>query len=465
MSRTRIIATVGPSCDTKEKLSALVKAGVDLFRLNMSHEDHSGASKVISQIRKNDPQTGILMDLQGPRIRTGRLKEKCVALKKGAEFIITSKQIEGNDSMVSVDFKGLPQEVKAGQQILIDNGLIELKVVKVEGSDIHCKVSSGGSLGEHKGVNVPGTSIFKKSLTEKDLSDMSLAVKEKVDYIALSFVKTSDDILEAKKLIEGLGASIPVIAKIENAEAVSRIDSIINVADAIMVARGDLGVELAPEEVPMIQKAIIKKCARAGRPVIVASQMLESMVENTRPTRAETTDVANAIIDGADALMLSEETASGLHPAEAAKMMTRLIDKVEGECVIQRHIKKEDIKKNIAFAVSHSAYHVCEDLDARAIITFTSSGSTALMASKWRPNAPIFAPVTSLEAARRTSLYWGVLPILTEVFKSTDEMVSNIEKAVLEKKLLKKGDVVIITAGVPIGVKGTTNLIKVHTIG
>jgi len=314
-------------------------------------------------------------------------------------------------------------------------------------------------------MNIPGVSIFKKALTEKDRGDIKVAVAVEADYVALSFVKGPDDILDARKAIQDNGGNIPVIAKIENSEAINNIDAIINISDAIMVARGDMGVELPPEEVPIVQKEIIRKCAKAAKPVIVASQMLESMVSSPLPTRAESSDVANAILDGADAVMLSEETASGKYPIESITMMTRIIEKAENiDSERISHLEKSDIKQNTAFAVSHAAVHICEDIDAKAIITFTSSGSTALMASKWRSKAPIIASVTTEKAVRRVSLYWGVKYIITDKCATTDEMVDHVEKAVVAKKLLKKGDLVVITAGVPIGVPGTTNLIKVHKI-
>ena len=465
MSKTKIIATVGPSCDSAEGLTALIKAGVNLFRFNMSHEGTKDLVKEVGILRKINSNVGVIADLQGPRIRTGRLKNKKIELKKGSEFILTTKQVDGDETHVSIDHKGLPGKVKAGDRMLLDNGLIELHVTKVTESDVYCRVSTGGILGEHKGINVPGVSVFKKALTEKDKEDILSAIKADVDYLALSFIKSPDDILETKKFLEDNGAKIPVIAKIENPEALPKIDAIIHVADAVMVARGDLGVELPPEDVPIIQKALIKKCAKAGKPVIVASQMLESMVESPRPTRAETTDVANAIIDGADAVMLSEETASGKYPNEAVTMMRKIIDKVESEETLHNNLDETDIKNNISFAVSHAAAHMCEDLNAKAIITFTSSGSTALMVSKWRGQSPIIAPVTSQKAVRRISLYWGVQAIKIKEVENTEKMISSAEQATVEQKLLKKGDLVIITAGVPIGVPGTTNLIKVHTIG
>ena len=465
MSKTKIIATVGPSCDSIESLTGLIKAGVNLFRFNMSHETVKDLVKEVGILRKLNSNVGVIVDLQGPRIRTGRLKNRTIELKKGREFILTTKQVDGDETHVSIDHKGLPGKIKAGDRILLDNGLIELHITKVTESDIHCKVSTGGILGQHKGLNVPGVSVFKKALTEKDKEDILSAIKADVDYLALSFIKSPDDILETKKFLEDNGTKIPVIAKIENPEALPKIDAIIQVADAVMVARGDLGVELPPEDVPIIQKALIRKCAKAGKPVIVASQMLESMVESPRPTRAETTDVANAIIDGADAVMLSEETASGKFSQEAVTMMRKIIEKVETQEPIHNNLDETDIKNNISFAVSHAAAHMCEDLNAKAIITFTSSGSTALMVSKWRRKSPIIAPVTSQKAVRRISLYWGVQAIKIKEIESTDKMISSAEKATVEQKLLKKGDLVIITAGVPIGVPGTTNLIKVHTIG
>ena len=465
MNKTKIIATLGSASWNKEQITALIKAGADLFRVNMSHEDHKGAIELVKLIRSINKNIGVLLDLQGPRIRTGKVKSSSVQLKEGDEFVITTKQIEGSAKKVSTDFVDLPSKLKPGQRILIDNGLIELHVKSIIGDEIYCIVHIGGILGDHKGMNIPGVSIFKKALTEKDRGDIKVAVAVEADYVALSFVKGPDDILDARKAIQDNGGSIPVIAKIENSEAINNIDAIINISDAIMVARGDMGVELPPEEVPIVQKEIIRKCAKAAKPVIVASQMLESMVSSPLPTRAESSDVANAILDGADAVMLSEETASGKYPIESITMMTRIIEKAENidsERIF--HLEKSDIKQNTAFAVSHAAVHICEDIDAKAIITFTSSGSTALMASKWRSKAPIIASVTTEKAVRRVSLYWGVKYIITDKCATTDEMVDHVEKAVVAKKLLKKGDLVVITAGVPIGVPGTTNLIKVHKI-
>lgn len=465
MNKTKIIATLGPASWNKEQITALIKAGADLFRVNMSHEDHKGAIELVKLIRSINKNVGVLLDLQGPRIRTGKVKGGCAEIKEGSEFVITTKQIEGNAKKVSTDYADLPSKLKPGQRILIDNGLIELHVKNISGDEIYCIVHTGGTLGDHKGINIPGVSVFKKALTEKDRGDIKVAVAVEADYVALSFVKGPDDILDARKAIQDNGGSIPVIAKIENSEAINNIDAIINISDAIMVARGDMGVELPPEEVPIVQKEIIRKCAKAAKPVIVASQMLESMVSSPLPTRAESSDVANAILDGADAVMLSEETASGKYPVESISMMTRIIEKAENiDSERISHLEKSDIKQNTAFAVSHAAVHICEDIDAKAIITFTSSGSTALMASKWRSKAPIIASVTTEKAVRRISLYWGVKYIITDKCATTDEMVDHVEKAVVAKKLLKKGDLVVITAGVPIGVPGTTNLIKVHKI-
>lgn len=464
MHKTKIIATLGPSSFAKEKITKLISAGANLFRINMSHEADKDAKELIKLIRKIDKNIGVIVDLQGPRIRTGIVKGGSAVLKNGADFIITTKQMEGNESQVSTDYPDLPGKIKAGQKIMIDNGQIQLDVTKVTGSDIHCKVHTGGMLGNHKGINIPGVSIFKKALTEKDITDLETAVEADADFIALSFVKSPDDVLEAKKLVQDKGGKIQIIAKIENAEAISNIDAIIHVADAVMVARGDMGVELPPEDVPLVQKEIIRKCARAGKPVIVASQMLETMVASPIPTRAESSDVANAILDGTDAVMLSEETASGQYPIESVEMMVRIIQKAEkiGERV--SHIDKADIKQNIAFSVSHAAVHLCEDTNAKAVITFTSSGSTALMASKWKPASPIFAAVTSDKTSRLVSLYWGVRAIITDKFDNTDDMMEQIEKAIVAQKLLNKGDLVVITAGVPVGVPGTTNLIKVHKL-
>jgi len=465
MSKTKIIATLGPASMSKGKISSLIKAGADIFRINMSHEDEKGAIEVVKTIRGLGGGIAVLLDLQGPRIRTGKLKNGPVLIKDGGEFIITSKQIEGDETRVSTDYAALPEKLKPGQKILVDNGLIDLRVKNIAGTEIYCTVHTGGMLGEHKGINIPGVSIFKKALTEKDREDIKVAVTVEADYVALSFVKGQADILEAKKCIRDNGGNIPVIAKVENSEAIRNIDEIINISDAVMIARGDMGVELPPEEVPVVQKEIIRKCAKAAKPVIVASQMLESMVSSPRPTRAESSDVANAILDGADAVMLSEETASGQYPEESVRIMDRIAVRMEGSGPRRAHIHKKDVMGNISLAVSHATVHTCEDIEAKAIITFTTSGSTALMISKWRPNVPIIASVTGEKAARRVSLYWGVKPVIIGACKTTDEMIGFVEKAVVEKKLLKKGDLVVITAGVPIGVPGTTNLIKVHRIG
>ncbi len=464
MSKTKIIATLGPSTNTKDKINALIKAGADIFRINMSHETSKGALDLIRTIRDLNSKISILFDLQGPRIRTGKLKNGQITLKKGDEITITSKQIEGDESKISVDYPSLPEKLKPGQKILIDNGLIDLRVKNISGTEIYTVVHNGGVLGEHKGVNIPGVSVFKKALTEKDKEDIKIAIAGSVDYIALSFVKKPSDVIETKKFISESGGNIPVISKIENTEAIKNIDEIIEISDAIMIARGDMGVELPPEDVPVIQKEIIKKCSRMVKPVIVASQMLESMVSNPKPTRAESSDVANAILDGADAVMLSEETANGQYPDESVKMMDRIAQRIEEANPRRSHIHKKDVVGNVSLAVSHATVHTCEDIQAKAIITFTTSGSTALMISKWRPNVPIIASVTNEKTARRVSLYWGVNPIIIGKCNTTDEMISSVSKTIIEKKLLKKGDLVVITAGVPIGVPGTTNLMKVHKI-
>lgn len=464
MSKTKIIATVGPASCTKEAILSLIKAGVDVFRINMSHEDEKGAIDLIKTIRNCNDSIPIIFDLQGPRIRTGTLKSKQVMLKRGDEFILTTKEIEGDEHRVSIDYESLPEKIKPGQRIMIDNGLIDLRVKNISDTEIYTTVHNGGILGEHKGVNIPGVSIFKKALTEKDKQDIKVAIATEVDYIAISFVKKPSDILEAKKFISDNGGNIAIISKIENVEAVNNIDEIIAISDAIMIARGDLGVELPPEDVPIIQKEIIRNCSIMVKPVIVASQMLESMVYSPRPTRAESSDVANAILDGADAVMLSEETAYGQYPEESVKIMNRIAERIEETNIRKSHIHKKDVMGNVSLAVSHATVHTCEDILAKAIITFTTSGSTALMMSKWRPNVPIIASVTNQKIARKVSLYWGVKPLIIGECTTTDEMINLVSTTLIEKKLLKKGDLVVITAGVPIGVPGTTNLMKVHKL-
>jgi len=466
MRRTKIIGTIGPASDSVKVIKELVAAGLDVVRLNMSHGPLAEQKKRIDAIRQADPDLAILIDLQGPKIRTGKLKEGHVTLHAGGNFTITTKQFEGDESIVSTAYSALPADVKAGDRILLDDGLIELRVVSVTKSDVVCKVINGGVLKDFKGLNIPGVSISARGLTAKDKKDLQFAIAERADFIAVSFVRCSNDVDQVKKIIKKSNASIPVIAKIEKPEALTCLDQIIRSADGIMIARGDLGVEMSPEKVPIIQKEVIAKCNYFGKPVITATQMLESMVLNPRPTRAEASDVANAVFDKTDVLMLSEEVAVGKYPVESVKTMSGIAAEVEKSIYTEDYnpLGKE-LVAGTATGVAHAACHLASDLSAKAIITFTSSGSTPLLISKYRPHVPIYAASNDPRTLRRSRLYWGVKGIKIARFRNTEEMIVLAERALLASKSLSKGDLVVLVAGVPVGRPGTTNLIKVHKIG
>lgn len=466
MRRTKIIGTIGPASDSVSVIKQLVSAGLDVARLNMSHGTILHQKRRLINIRKADRDLAVLMDLQGPKIRTGKLKWGHVTLHAGKDFTITTKKIEGNESIVSTTYKGLPRDVKAGDRLLLDDGIIELKVKRVSGKDVLCKIVNGGILKDFKGLNLPGIKLSAHGLTNKDIKDLKFAIKERADFIAISFVRSTQDVLQVKNIIKKSGSRIPVIAKIEKPEALENLDGIIKAADGIMIARGDLGVEMSPEKVPIIQKRIINRCNYFGKLVITATQMLESMVVNPRPTRAEASDVANAVYDKTDALMLSEEVAVGKFPVESVRTMSRIAAEVEKTIYTEDYnpLGKE-IVSTTASGVAHAAAHLSFDLSATSIITFTSSGSTPLLVSKYRPSVPIYAATTEEETFRRSRLYWGVTPIRIARFKNTDEMIVLAEKALLTARETKKCDTVILVAGIPVGRPGTTNLIKVHKIG
>jgi len=466
MKRTKIIATIGPASEDVGTIKQLVSAGIDVARLNMSHGPITDHKRRIENIRKVSGETAILIDLQGPKIRTGLLKEGHVTLHSGNTFIITTRQVEGDDKLVSTSYKGLTRDVKAGDDILIDDGLIKLKAVKVGRTDVVCRVINGGVLKNHKGLNLPGVRVSAPSLTAKDKRDLLFGIKEKVDYVAISFVREAKDVHTVKNIIRSKGANIPVIAKIEKPEALRNLIEIIKAADGIMIARGDLGVELSPEKVPVIQKDIIKKCNFYAKPVITATQMLETMVTNPRPTRAEASDVANAVYDGTDALMLSEEVAVGKYPVASVRTMSNITNQAESAIYTKEHeVSGLTVNKTVASAVCHAACHTAEELDAKAVIAFTSSGSTALLVSKFKADVPVIAVTTDRCTLRRVKLYFGVIPVLTGSYRTTDQMFGIAEKAMLTSGLVKKSDLVILVAGIPIGRSGTTNLIKVHRIG
>jgi len=470
--RTKIVATVGPACDNEEKLDALMEAGVDVFRLNFSHGEQAAKSDVIRTIRelsrRRERAVAILGDLQGPKIRTGKMQGGSMELIAGSEVTITTRELLGSGDTIPTIYQGLPSDVVPGDRILLDDGLMELRVLGVTGPDVRCSVVSGGLLKDRKGINLPGAKVSAPALTEKDREDLLFCMSEELDFVALSFVRQASDVLELKEILKSHKSELRVIAKIEKPEAVDNFDSILEVSDGIMVARGDLGVEISPEKVPLIQKRIIRSCNKAGKPVITATQMLESMVLNPRPTRAEVSDVANAILDGTDAIMLSAETASGKYPIEAVTMMVQVARDVEGDPQLKNQvfhpIHELDGFPCLAEVIGQAACRVAEGVGAAAILAFTQTGSTAALVSKYRPALPIYAVTPSRAVRRRLTLYAGVQSLRVQIEGDTEAQIRSVEKTVLATGRLKKGDVVVITMGSPLSTSGTTNLMKVHRL-
>jgi len=466
--KTKIIATLGPASSSAAMIEHLMDAGVDIFRLNFSHGSNEEKRRIIETVRqtaqRRDKAIGILADLQGPKIRTGRMENGALPLVKGDLLDITTTEILGRHGLISTIYRELPHDVKPGSRILMDDGLIELKVLAVKGSIVHCSVIEGGVLKDLKGINLPGVDVSSPSLTPKDRVDLEFCLEMRVDFIALSFVRKSADVEDLKRIIFERGLNIPVVAKIEKPEALRNFKAILAVTDAVMVARGDLGVEIRAERVPLIQKKIIRACNEAGKPVITATQMLESMISHPRPTRAETSDVANAILDGTDAVMLSGETASGQFPVEAVKTMVKIaldIERSEPQLMpAGRKVRRTDIPE----AVAEAACHAAATLNAKTIVAFTQSGSTAALIAKFRPQLPIIALTPFPEIQRRLTLYWGVRAQLVGSMAGTDQQIGEVERTLLANGF-RKGDVVVITMGVPLEAKGTTNLMRVHKLG
>jgi pyruvate kinase len=465
--KTKIIATLGPASSSPAVVEQLIDAGVDVFRLNFSHGANDEKERIIGTVRqvaeRRAKAIGILADLQGPKIRTGRMENGALPLAKGDTLAITTDETLGRSGLISTIYRELPDDVRPGSRILMDDGLIELKVLSVKGNVVHCTVVEGGVLKDLKGINLPGVAVSSPSLTTKDRHDLEFCLKMKVDFIALSFVRKSADVEELKRIIFEHGLNIPVVAKIEKPEALRNFKEILAIADAVMVARGDLGVEIRAERVPLIQKKIIRACNAAGKPVITATQMLESMISHSRPTRAETSDVANAILDGTDAVMLSGETASGQYPVDAVKTMVKVARDIE-RAEPPRPPAAEAIGYNIAEAVAEAACRASAALKAKAIVAFTQSGSTALLIAKFRPRIPIIAFTPFLEIRRRLALSWGVRTLPVGSMGGTDQQIEEVEKSLLANGF-RKGDVVVITMGVPVEARGSTNLMRVHKLG
>jgi len=467
--KTKIIATLGPASDSSETIGRLMDAGVDLFRLNFSHGANADKGAIIETVRslsrRRGKEVAILADLQGPKIRTGRMENGAIPLRKGESIAISTEEVLGRPGMISTIYRALPSDVRQGSRILMDDGLIELKVNSVENGVVNCTVVEGGILKDLKGINLPGVNVSSPSLTDKDRIDLEFCLEMGVDYIALSFVRKSEDVVELKKIIAAHGSTTPVIAKIEKPEALRNFKSILNAADAIMVARGDLGVEINAEKVPLIQKKIIHACNEAGKPVITATQMLESMILHPRPTRAETSDVANAILDGTDAVMLSGETASGSFPIEAVRTMVKVALDVERSGLWRLANRQPPASSNaIPVAVAEAACHAAATVKAKAVVVFTQSGATAARIARFRPQLPIIAFTSSDEIRRRLALYWGVRALPVGTMANSDQQIKLVEETLLDTGF-RKGDVIVITMGVPLGSSGSTNLMKVHKLG
>jgi pyruvate kinase len=468
--RTKIVCTIGPASRSPAKLEQLIRVGMNVARLNFSHGTQSEHQEVIASIRRISKQlnvpVAILQDLAGPKIRIGKIESGQITLQSGMQFTLTTRKVPGDEKEVSVNYPDLPQDVQPGDSLLLSDGALELKVLATNKQDIKCRVIVGGPLSSFKGINLPTSSIKAPSLTEKDKKDLAFGIDQGVDYIALSFVRSPSDVMQAKKFMEKKGSGIPVIAKIEKHEALTNIDEIIQIVDGVMVARGDLGIETPLEKVPLVQKSLIQKSNIAGKPVITATQMLRSMVENPRPTRAEVADVANAVLDGTDAIMLSEETATGKYPVEAVSMMIKIAEDAESSFPFDEWIQRveQESEKSIPEAVGQAACKLAESLNAASIITFTKSGSTARLVAKYRPQQPILAPTPLERTYRSLALIWGVVPFLGENIRDSDEIVKSAFKAALNSGLVKKGQRVVITAGAPVGEPGTTNLIRAEAL-
>src|ERR1700726_2454954 len=468
--RAKIICTIGPACHTEAGMCDLLRLGMDVARLNFSHGSHEDHARNIERLRlaaeKENRTVCILQDLQGPKIRTGRLeRHEPVLLESGATVIITPRDIAGTPTRIATTFPDLAREVVTGARILLRDGLIELRVRTIRGSDVVCDILNGGMLGEHQGINLPGTALSIPAMTEKDRKDLEFGLKHGVDAVALSFVRSAADVNMVRAIVTAHGSDTPLIAKLEKPQAIDHLEEILEASDGVMVARGDLGVEMAPEKVPVIQKHVIRRASVWRKPVITATQMLESMIENPRPTRAEASDVANAIFDGSDSVMLSAETATGQYPREAVAMMAKIVVEAESnmaEFTLPRR-RRDRHGLSVAETICESIAHAAEDLPMGAIAVFTETGNTARMISKYRPQAAIYAFTHNSTVAQRTNLYWGVHPVYCRQARSAEQMVTMAEQDLVRRGLLKPGDVLGVVAGTRQS-SGSTNLMRLHVV-
>jgi pyruvate kinase len=470
MRKAKVVCTIGPASDSEEILKKMILAGMDVARLNFSHGDHASHKKIHARLRKLSRACkrplAILQDVQGPRIRLGTFSGGKATLTTGEQFILTTRAVQGDDMRASVQYANLHKDVQKGDRVLIADGTIQLRVVEVDDRDILTKVVVGGQLKDHKGINLPGVSISSPSVTEKDKRDIRLGLKLGMDVVAISFVRSPDDVLKVRRMIRKAKSSCQVIAKIEHPEAVDNLDDILDVCDGIMVARGDLGVELPPERVPAIQKSAIQRANARGKIVIVATQMLESMIANPRPTRAEASDVANAVFDGADAMMLSGETAAGRYPMESLQMMVRIIVEAEKSPALLNSPRPRLLKDPAKFtnAISNATVMASEDIGARLIVAFTESGNTARLISDYRPAARILALTPHMETYNHMAILWGVEPVKVPSVRSTDAMLRQVNSTLVERGFATAGEELVITSGVPLGEPGSTNMLKLHKV-
>lgn len=473
MNKTKIVCTLGPSTGTVEIIKELIKNGMSAARINFSHGTYESHSVIINNLIQAREELNapipLILDTKGPEIRIKTFKEDTITLNQGSTFTLTTEDIEGDETRVSVTYKNLPLDLRRGSRVLIDDGLIELKVKNLTETDVECEVINGGTLSSRKGVNIPDVYVNLPSLTDKDIEDIKFGIEMGFDYIAASFVRSVNDVIKIRRVLEeNNGSSINIISKIENREGVNNIDEILEVSDGIMVARGDLGVEIPPEEVPLVQKRLINKANQKGKPVITATQMLDSMIHNPRPTRAEANDVANAIFDGTDAVMLSGETAKGAYPIDSVKMMATIAQTTEASIEYIEEMKKTHatLQRSVTNAISYACCATANDLKASCIITVTKSGYTGRMVSMFRPMSPILCCTMGEHVWRQLNLVWGCIPtIFSATYNNTDDVFNEAITKAVELKLAKNGDSVIIIAGVPIGVSGTTNTLKVHIVG
>lgn len=473
MRKTKIVCTIGPASESEEMLEKLMNAGMNVARLNFSHgshEEHKGRIDTIRKVAKRLNKTvAILLDTKGPEIRTHNMKNGIIDLEKGKEVIVSMTEVEGTPEKFSLTYDNLINDVQVGSYILLDDGLVELQVKDIDHDkgEVKCDILNSGELKNKKGVNLPGVKVNLPGITDKDADDIRFGIKEDVDFIAASFVRRPSDVLDIREILEQEKANITIFPKIENQEGIDNIEEILEVSDGLMVARGDMGVEIPPEKVPMVQKDLIRKCNKLGKPVITATQMLDSMQRNPRATRAEASDVANAIYDGTDAVMLSGETAAGLYPEEAVKTMRNIAVSAEAAQDYKKLLSDRTklVETSLVNAIGISVAHTALNLNVKAIVAATESGSTARTISKYRPHSDIIAVTPSEKTARQCAIVWGVYPVVKEGRKNTDALLNNAVATAVETERVQNGDLIIITAGVPTGEKGTTNMMKIHLVG